>query len=151
LIHEYQLTIFSLYAAVSVGLSTETIISVLNRLSKTELPKSIEKFIRDCTVSYGKVKLVLQRNRFFIESQELEILQHLLRNEVINKAWIKHQVWTTSIFRSIEIFTHFSLLFADGVFGGPKDGIDYFESSTSSRNSWWFCFQYTDTRSSTSI
>ena len=33
-IHEYQLTPHSLYAAVSVGLETETIISVLNRLSK---------------------------------------------------------------------------------------------------------------------
>ena len=33
-IHEYQLTPHSLYAAVSVGLETETIISVLSRLSK---------------------------------------------------------------------------------------------------------------------
>jgi DNA excision repair protein ERCC-3 len=33
-VHEYILTPHSLYAAVSVGLDTETIISVLNRLSK---------------------------------------------------------------------------------------------------------------------
>lgn len=33
-LHEYQLTPHSLYAAVSVGLETETIINVLNRLSK---------------------------------------------------------------------------------------------------------------------
>ncbi len=33
-VHEYMLTPHSLYAAVSVGLETETIISVLNRLSK---------------------------------------------------------------------------------------------------------------------
>jgi hypothetical protein len=33
-VHEYVLTPHSLYAAVSVGLETETIISVLNRLSK---------------------------------------------------------------------------------------------------------------------
>ena len=33
-VHEYQLTPHSLYAAVSVGLTTTTIISVLNRLSK---------------------------------------------------------------------------------------------------------------------
>ena len=32
--HEYQLTPYSLYAAVSVGLNTEDIIQVLNRLSK---------------------------------------------------------------------------------------------------------------------
>ena len=34
LVHEYMLTPHSLYAAVSVGLETQTIISVLDRLSK---------------------------------------------------------------------------------------------------------------------
>ena len=33
-VHEYVLTPHSLYAAVSVGLDTQTIIAVLNRLSK---------------------------------------------------------------------------------------------------------------------
>jgi len=33
-VHEYLLTAFSLYAASSVGLQTDDIISVLNRLSK---------------------------------------------------------------------------------------------------------------------
>ena len=39
-VHEYVLTPHSLYAAVSIGLTTQTIISVLNRLSKVtpELP-----------------------------------------------------------------------------------------------------------------
>jgi DNA excision repair protein ERCC-3 len=35
-IHEYKLTSYSLYAAVSVGLQTEDIIEVLNRLSKCQ-------------------------------------------------------------------------------------------------------------------
>ena len=46
-VHEYVLTPHSLYAAVSIGLTTQTIISVLNRLSKVSpglklesLPKS---------------------------------------------------------------------------------------------------------------
>ena len=34
LVHEYVLTAHSLYAAVSVGLETQTIIAVLDRLSK---------------------------------------------------------------------------------------------------------------------
>jgi len=33
-IHEYKLTPYSLYAAVSVGLEAEDIIEMLNRLSK---------------------------------------------------------------------------------------------------------------------
>lgn len=54
-IHEYKLTPHSLYAAVSVGLQTNDIIEVLNRLSKVPVPDEICNFIRECTVSYGKV------------------------------------------------------------------------------------------------
>ena len=44
-IHEYKLTAYSLYAAVSVGLQTKDIIEYLKRLSKTTIPKGIEEFI----------------------------------------------------------------------------------------------------------
>lgn len=71
--HEYNLTPHSLYAAVSVGLETETIITVLDRLSKTKLPKEIIDFIRGSTLNYGKVKLVLQKNRYFVESPFPEV------------------------------------------------------------------------------
>lgn len=66
--HEYNITPHSLYAAVSVGLETETIVSVLNKLSKTKLPKEMIDFIHASTANYGKVKLVLKKNRYFIES-----------------------------------------------------------------------------------
>lgn len=82
-IHEYKINMHSLYAAVLVGLETEDIISVLSRLSKVPLADSITKFIRDATVLYGKVKLVLKHNRYFVESTLAEILQMLLKDEVI--------------------------------------------------------------------
>ncbi|KAI8973900.1 P-loop containing nucleoside triphosphate hydrolase protein [Pilobolus umbonatus] len=82
-IHEYKLTPYSLYAAVSVGLETEDIIEVLNRLCKIPVPDSITQFIRHCTLSYGKVKLVLKHNRYFVESSHPEILQMLLKDAVI--------------------------------------------------------------------
>ncbi|EFN80971.1 TFIIH basal transcription factor complex helicase XPB subunit [Harpegnathos saltator] len=53
-IHEYKLTAYSLYAAVSVGLQTEDIIEYLKRLSKTSVPDGIIEFIKLCTLSYGK-------------------------------------------------------------------------------------------------
>ncbi|KAK9277531.1 hypothetical protein L1049_007075 [Liquidambar formosana] len=68
LMHGYNLTPHSLYAAVSVGLETETIIAVLNKLSKTKLPKDVINFIHACTANYGKVKLVLKKNRYFVKS-----------------------------------------------------------------------------------
>lgn len=87
--HEYNLTPHSLYAAVSVGLETETIISVLNKLSKTKLPKEMIDFIHGSTANYGKVKLVLKKNRYFIESPFTEVLKKLLKDEVIAKARIQ--------------------------------------------------------------
>ncbi|CAO3584230.1 unnamed protein product [Absidia cylindrospora] len=83
-IQEYKLTPYSLYAAVSVGLETEDIIEVLNRLSKVPVPDSIIQFIRQCTLSYGKVKLVLKHNRYFVESSHPETLQMLLKDGVIS-------------------------------------------------------------------
>jgi DNA excision repair protein ERCC-3 len=85
-IHEYKLTTYSLYAAVSVGLQTNDIIEVLNRYSKVPVPESIAKFIRDCTISYGKVKLVLKHNKYFVESSHPETIQILLKDGVIRGA-----------------------------------------------------------------
>ena len=84
--HEYVLTPHSLYAAVSVGLETSTILSVLGRLSKTQLSSDIHTFVEACTANYGKVKLVLQRNKFFLESPEPAVLRELLADDVIQRA-----------------------------------------------------------------
>lgn len=54
-IHEYHLTMHSLYAAVSVGLPTATIIEVLERLSKNTLDAGLKAFITNSTQNYGKV------------------------------------------------------------------------------------------------
>ena len=70
----------------SVGLETEAIIGVLNRLSKVPVPESIVKFIRECTLSYGKVKLVLKHNKYYIESSYPEVLQTLLKDPTIRDA-----------------------------------------------------------------
>jgi DNA excision repair protein ERCC-3 len=81
--HEYKLTAYSLYAAVSVGMSTTVILDVLERFSKTKVPEKVVKFIKDCTMSYGKVKLVLKQNRYYVESGFPEILRILLNDKAI--------------------------------------------------------------------
>ncbi|KAL9129506.1 MAG: hypothetical protein Q9217_002066 [Psora testacea] len=83
-LHEYALTVHSLYAAVSVGLVPQDIISFLDRLSKTPLPDAIRKFILNCTKAFGKVKLVLKHNRYFLETPDNRVLHKLLQDEVIN-------------------------------------------------------------------
>lgn len=89
--HEYKLTPYSLYAAVSVGLETNAIVEVLNRLSKVPVPDTIIKFIRDCTESYGKVKLVLKQNKYYVESNYPDILQKLLQDEVVRSGRILNE------------------------------------------------------------
>ncbi|KAF6210024.1 hypothetical protein GE061_015779 [Apolygus lucorum] len=88
-VHEYKLTAYSLYAAVSVGLETDDIIEYLRRLSKTSMPEGIVEFIKLCTLSYGKVKLVLKHNKYFIESPFPEVLQKLLKDPVIQECRLR--------------------------------------------------------------
>jgi DNA excision repair protein ERCC-3 len=82
-LHEFSLTPHSLYAAVSVGLQPQEIIGTLGAMSKTPVPDNIRDFIMSCTQSYGKVKLVLKNTKHFVESSDPEMLQKLLRDEVI--------------------------------------------------------------------
>ncbi|KAL9594443.1 MAG: hypothetical protein Q9219_007036 [cf. Caloplaca sp. 3 TL-2023] len=81
--HEYAMTVHSLYAAVSTGMTSKDIFFGLNVLSKTPIPPEIKDFIIECTRAYGKVKLVLKHNRFFLETAEYDILQQLLQDEII--------------------------------------------------------------------
>ena len=83
LIHEYRITKPSLHAAMSVGLETRDIVQVLGRLSKIPLPPRLEARIRDWTSSYGKIRLVLKHNRYYLESTVPEFLQTLLNDPVI--------------------------------------------------------------------
>ncbi|XP_055966155.1 general transcription and DNA repair factor IIH helicase subunit XPB isoform X1 [Sorex fumeus] len=89
-VHEYKLTAYSLYAAVSVGLQTSDITEYLRKLSKTGVPDGIMQFIKLCTISYGKVKLVLKHNRYFVESSHPDVIQHLLQDPVIRECRLRN-------------------------------------------------------------
>jgi DNA excision repair protein ERCC-3 len=85
-IHTYRLTQNSLYAAVAVSINTETIIKILNRLCKTNVPSEVISFIEQSTYTFGKAKIVLKDNHFYIESQFPDILKELLKNPNIRNA-----------------------------------------------------------------
>ncbi len=91
-VHQYKLTPYSLYAAVATNIETESIILVLERLSKNALPKEVKKFVRDCTSKYGKAKLVLKHNKFYVESEFPEVLRELLRDPTIAQARVHEDV-----------------------------------------------------------
>ena len=82
-LHEYALTMHSLYAAVSVGLDPRDIINTLNAFSKTAIPPSIRDFILNCTQAFGKVKLVLKHNKYFLEVSDNKVMQQLVQDPII--------------------------------------------------------------------
>ncbi|CAK3837172.1 probable RNA polymerase II transcription initiation nucleotide excision repair factor TFIIH, 3^-5^ [Lecanosticta acicola] len=81
--HEYTITPNSLFAAVSVGLSEKDIIGQLELYCKTKVPQGFKDFVHNMTQSFGKVRLVLKRNKYFIESNDASVLQMLLRDPTI--------------------------------------------------------------------
>jgi DNA excision repair protein ERCC-3 len=95
IIHEYNLTAHSLFAAVSVGLTTEDILEDLDRFCKTPIPKSILEFIETSTRSFGKVRLVLKDTKYWVETNDAGVLQTLLRDEIISKLRINSTEITT--------------------------------------------------------
>lgn len=64
---------------------------------KVPVPESIITFIRERTLSYGKVKLVLKHNKYYVESSHPETLQVLLKDKVIREARVHSQPTDNSI------------------------------------------------------
>ena len=81
--HEYQLTTHSLFAAVSVGHSSQEIIEKLDRYSKTALSDATIDFVEKSTSAFGKAKIVLKKTLSYIESEDPSILQKLLRDPIV--------------------------------------------------------------------
>jgi len=84
-IHEYVLTRFSLYAAASIGqdrgLNRETIIKTLEVFAKNAtLPPEVISFINKSTMQYGRVKLVLLNKKYYMETSDIQTLNHVLNN-----------------------------------------------------------------------
>ena len=61
------------------------------------MPEKIVDFIHERTISYGKVKLVLKHNRYYVESSHPETLQYLLKDNVIRDARVHSQQVDNSI------------------------------------------------------
>jgi DNA excision repair protein ERCC-3 len=72
-----------------VSRDTDSIIKYLKMLCKTEVPAEVENYIRSCTQTFGKAKLVLKDNKYFIESKFPDVLRELLKNPVINAARVQ--------------------------------------------------------------
>ena len=85
-IHEYKLTKYSLYAAASVGLTDTDIKDVLFRFCKNrQIPEEVSEFIREHCSSYGKAKIVLKSNQYFIEANDRSTMDRLINFREVEK------------------------------------------------------------------
>ncbi|KAA6363214.1 MAG: putative transcription factor TFIIH complex ERCC-3 subunit, partial [Streblomastix strix] len=78
----------SLMSAVSIGMATRDIID-------NEISQSVIQMIEQWTSRFAKVKLVLQKNKYYLESTDPTILQLLLQDDEINnaaeEAWVQDE------------------------------------------------------------
>lgn len=82
-IHEYRITSYSLYAALSVGQSTEDILDTLNSFSKVVIPPEVVRFIQEATRGVGTVHLLLRDGAYHLESRSESALATLASDRVI--------------------------------------------------------------------
>jgi hypothetical protein len=97
MIHEYRLDKNALFAAASMGMTGDMIIQALNRMSKVPVAENVANFVRDWTSGYGKVKLVLRRGRFYIESSYPSVLRLLNKHPTIRASRVRYLVDGTRI------------------------------------------------------
>lgn len=88
-LHEYKYTEQSLLSAQSVGLQAQDIINTLETFSKSALPEELKQWIFDTTRSFGKIKLLLKDNKYYIQSPDKDALQMLLNDKEIGKLRIQ--------------------------------------------------------------
>lgn len=88
-IHEFKITPYSLYAAISIGLDPHYIIKKLETLSKNIIPEDLKNFIIDSTANYNKVKLVLKNGAFWVETNSQDTFNVVGKDDIINSCKIK--------------------------------------------------------------
>ena len=72
----------------SVGLQKDDVFLVLDRLAKNKaIPDEVRDFIEKYTSQYGKAKIVLQGNHYFIEAVDKKTLKKLLKIEDVKNAY----------------------------------------------------------------
>jgi len=84
-IHEYVLTPYALYAAVTSGMKGMDIVKILKKLSKNLLPKTIFRMISICTKFFGKIHLILYKNNYFIYAPNQDLVKILLNDKKFKK------------------------------------------------------------------
>jgi DNA excision repair protein ERCC-3 len=80
-IHTYRLTALSLWNAAAAGLEAGTVITLLTRYSKYELPPVIITDVRDYMGRYGKLRLIRQDGELVLSSNDPILIAEVSRQK----------------------------------------------------------------------
>lgn len=83
-IQEFQITVFSLYAAISLGMNCDEILASLNKFAKNELDPKLSDYISLHGRRIGKLRLVLRRHHYYIESVDEKLIRTVESHFKIN-------------------------------------------------------------------
>ena len=84
-IHTYRISPLSLWNAAASGLDAETILDMLNRLSKYEVPQNISREISEFITRYGQIRLVKRDDRLVLETDDPVLMAEVSGLPSVNK------------------------------------------------------------------
>jgi len=90
-VHTYRISPLSLWNAASQGMKANSIIDVLKRYNKYDLPQNVQRDIEDYVGRYGKVQLLNENGQLVLVSEDPYIIKEIAHSKDI-KIYLKGQV-----------------------------------------------------------
>jgi len=84
-IHTYRITPLSIWNAKAAGHSADEMVEALTSLAKYPVPQNVVRDIRDYGARYGRVRLVRERDRLILESEDAALLQEAWLNKAVRR------------------------------------------------------------------
>lgn len=84
-IHTYRISPLSLWNAAASGLDAETILDMLNRLSKYEVPQNISREITEFIARYGQIRLIKRDDKLILETDDPVLMAEVSGLPSVNK------------------------------------------------------------------
>ena len=95
--HSYEINPASLNAAITLGLTSDQIIERLGIFNKMKhISSEVQEYIRETTSSFGKAKLVLKDNRYFIECEDKQVIDFYKSQLTLRDCWLDESEWKIS-------------------------------------------------------
>nr|MBC7245004.1 DEAD/DEAH box helicase [Chloroflexota bacterium] len=80
-VHTYRITPLSLWNAAAAGMTADTILDALNAYSKYPVPDNVRVDIVDYISRYGRVRLIREDTKLFLESHDAALMTELARHK----------------------------------------------------------------------